>query len=64
MFASAQEADNKFDLLLKDEAGEEVDESYREFQTEMFVQDDYRETIDFVKEKLGLSSYSQIEWRD
>ena len=39
-------------------------EDDRDMQTEMFVQDDYKETIDFVKEKIGLSSYSQIEWRD
>lgn len=63
-FAMQSSADEQFDLLLKDEAGEWMTEDDRDMQTEMMVQDDYRETIDFVKEKLGLSSYAKIEWRD
>ena len=63
-FAMQSSANEQFDLLLKDEAGEWMTEDDRDMQTEMMVKDDYRETIDFVKEKLGLSSYAKEEWLD
>ena len=41
-FAMQSSANEQFDLLLKDEAGEWMTEDDRDMQTEMMVQDDYR----------------------
>lgn len=61
-FGMAEEANKQFDLLLQDEAGEWMEESDRGFNVEIFMDDNYRNTIDNVKELLSLNSYSSQEW--
>lgn len=61
-FATTEEANNQFDLLLQDEAGEGYTEDDRENYVYHESCVNYTDTIDYLKEILPMNNYSSREW--